>query len=85
MPTMAAYRHRWSQAMCIYGAMPGFKPLLKMISPPYANRANIWEQNPYAIAGPNAFREVIRGQEEYDPDYLVLRLESFYPNVYDFP
>ena len=42
IPTERNFRHRWAQNMCMFGAMPKFAPLFKMISPRYNNRKNIW-------------------------------------------
>ena len=70
--------------MCFYASMPGLPSLLRMISAPYTNRQNLWLQNAIEIVGPNAFRESIRGYEEYDPDYLLLNYETFAPAYYKF-
>ena len=43
------------------------------------NRMRIYQQNPLSIAGPVDFRQLLIGQEEYDPDVLILPYESFYP------
>lgn len=79
------FRHRWSQAMCIFGAMPKFKGLLRIISHNNTNRYNLWKRNALDIAGPNNFRWLIRGMEQYDPDILIMNLETFYPMNFDLP
>ena len=83
MPTERTFRHRWSQSMCVFGMVPQFPNLLRGLSPNNTNRFNIWYKDALSIAGPHNFRYLVRGMEEYDPDYLIMAYDSFYPMAYD--
>jgi hypothetical protein len=83
MPTERIFRHRWAQSMCIFGAMPKFPGFLREISLNNTNRYNIFLRDAMEIAGPHDFRWIVRGVEEYDPDYLILDYETFYPATYE--
>ncbi len=85
LSTERTFRHRWSQSMCIFGVMPKFSGLLRIISPNNTNRYNLWLKDALEIAGPNNFRWTVRGMEEYDPDYLIMEYDAFYPMTYDLP
>ena len=41
----------------------------------------IYIPDPFNIAGPVDFRQLLIGQEEYDPDVLTLPYETFYPGM----
>jgi len=41
VPTYNSYRHRWAQAMCIFGVMPKFEGLKRVISINNTNHYNI--------------------------------------------
>jgi hypothetical protein len=83
MPTERIFRHRWSQAMSVFGAMPKFPGFLREISFNNTNRYNIFLRDAFEIAGTSDFRWVVRGAEEYDPDYLIMDYETFYPTSYE--
>jgi mannosyltransferase OCH1-like enzyme len=85
LATERTFRHRWSQSMCIFAAMPKFPPLLRIITHNNTNRYQIWSSNAMEIAGPHNFRWTVRGMEEYDPDYLIMDYEAFYSMTYDLP
>lgn len=83
LATERTYRHRWSQSMCIFGVMPKFAGLHLIVSPNNTNNYNIWNKDALEIAGPHDFRWTVRGMEEYDPDYLILEYDAFYPMAYN--
>jgi hypothetical protein len=85
LPSDVTFRHRWSQGMCLYGHVAGFAPVLRAISYFNTNRYNIFLRNALDIAGPDDFKQLVLGGEEYDPDYLVLRFDVFYPMAYRLP
>lgn len=66
------FRHRWSQSMCFFAVMPQFPGLLRIISHVNTNKYNIYLRDAVMIAGPNDFRHFIQGNEEYDPDILLM-------------
>lgn len=78
------FRHRWSQSMCFFAVMPKFPGLLRIISHTNTNKYNIYLRDAVMIAGPNDFRQLIQGEEEYDPDILLMEYATFYPLTYDF-
>ena len=43
------------------------------------NRMNIYLSDAMSIAGPMDFRQFVTLEEEYDPDILMMRYETFYP------
>ena len=43
------------------------------------NRMRIYDSYALSIAGPIDFRQLLVGQEEYDPGVLTLPYETFYP------
>jgi hypothetical protein len=85
LATERVFRHRWAQSMCIFGVMPRFPGLLREILPNNTNRYNIFLRDALEIAGPHDFRWLVRGAEEYDPDYLIMDYEAFYPMSYNLP
>lgn len=85
LSTERTFRHRWAQSMCIFGAMPKFPGLLRIISHNNTNRYNLWKRDALEIAGPHNFRWTVRGMEEYDPDYLIMEYDAFYPITFDLP
>jgi hypothetical protein len=85
LATERPYRHRWAQSMCIFGVMPKFHGLLRIISHNNTNRYNLWLRDAMEIAGPHNFRWMVRGMEEYDPDYLIMSYDTFYPITYSIP
>jgi hypothetical protein len=85
LATERIFRHRWAQSMCIFGVMPRFPGLLRELSFNNTNRYNIFLRDALEIAGPHDFRWLVRGAEEYDPDYLIMDYEAFYPMAYNLP
>jgi hypothetical protein len=85
LATERTYRHRWAQSMCIFGVMPKFPGLLRIISHNNTNHYNIYLRDALEIAGPHNFRWTVRGMEEYDPDYLIMNYDAFYPMTYSLP
>lgn len=85
LSTERTFRHRWAQSMCIFGVMPEFPGLLRVIEHNNTNRYNIWLRDALEIAGPHNFRWMVRGMEEYDPDYLIMDYDAFYPMTYSLP
>jgi hypothetical protein len=71
----------------MYGAMPGFSGLARKNAFNNTNHWNIFLRDALEIAGPHDFRWAVRGMEEYDPDYLILDFDAFYPADYslEFP
>jgi hypothetical protein len=82
LSTEKTFRHRWSQSMCMFGAMPKFEGIERKISLNNTNHYDIFFRDALYIAGPNDFRWAVRGMEEYDPDYLILDYDAFYPALY---
>lgn len=78
------FRHRWSQSMCFFAVMPQFPGLKRIIDYTNTNRYNIYLSDAIMIAGPNDFKFFIQGQEEYDPDILLMEYDAFYPLTYAF-
>ena len=44
----------------------------------------VFESDPFTIAGPVDFRQVVRKQEEYDPQNLMILYETFNPGPWFF-
>lgn len=42
LATERTFRHRWAQSMCIFGVMPKFPGLLRIIEQNNTNRYNLW-------------------------------------------
>lgn len=42
LSTERTFRHRWSQSFCMFGIMPKFPPLLRIISHNNTNQYNLW-------------------------------------------
>ena len=70
--TERVFRHRWSQSMCFFGAMPKFSGIARKIAINNTNHWDLFHQDAMEIAGPSDFRWAVRGYEEYDPDYLIM-------------
>lgn len=72
-------RNRWMQGMCFFGNVPGLENLGRVVDRRNLNRMRIYHSYAISIAGPIDFRQLLVGKEEYDPSFLVLPYESFYP------
>ena len=69
--TMAGW-YRYLQGMCFYGNMPHSPNLGRITNIINLNRMRIYLADPFNIAGPVDFRQLVIGQEEYDSDVLTL-------------
>ena len=65
--------------MCFFGNMPKYERLARINNYRNLNRMRIYNKDAFDIAGPVDFRQLLVGQEEYDPRVLTLPYESFYP------
>jgi hypothetical protein len=79
LATDKTLRHRYLQGMCFFGNVKQYAPMLRITGFQNLNRMRIYSQDPFDIAGPVDFRQLIIGYEEYNPDILILSYETFYP------
>jgi hypothetical protein len=82
LSTERTFRHRWSQSMCMNGAMPKFWGFERKISSNNTNHYDIFTRDALEIAGNHDVRWAVRGMEEYNPNYLILDFDGFYPADY---
>ena len=79
LPVDRAFRYRYLQGMCFFGNMPRYENMMRINRFQNLNRMRIYWSDPMVIAGPVDFRQLVVGQEEFDPEYLILPYETFYP------
>lgn len=79
LPVDRIFKYRYLQGMCFFGNIPKYENLMKITGYRNINRMRIYRVNPLLVAGPVDFRQLLQGQEEYDPDILLLPYETFYP------
>ena len=60
-------RHRWNQGMCFFANTPKSPHLYRVTNFRNINRMRIYSELALNIAGPFDFRQVVNGEEEYDP------------------
>jgi len=79
IPVDKTFRYRWLQGMCFFANAPSYPNMLRINNYRNLNRMRIYDNYASGIAGPIDFRQLLIGQEEYDPDVLTLSYETFYP------
>ena len=73
------FRYRWEQGMCFFANMPRYDNLWRITNFRNINRMRIYDNYAMLVAGPIDFSQLLVGQEEYDPDIILLPYETFYP------
>jgi len=73
------FRYRWEQGMCFFGNMPRYDNLWRITNFRNINRMRIYDNYAMIVAGPIDFNQLLVGQEEYDPDIILMPYETFYP------
>ena len=85
LPVDRLLSYRYLQGMCFFGNMPRYDHMLRINNFRNLNRMKIYSQLALSIAGPVDFRQLLIGQEEYDPQIILMPYETFYPGQTDHP
>ena len=72
LPVDRIGRYRYLQGMCFFANMKGYENMERINNYRNLNRMRIYIPDAMNIAGPVDFRHLIKGQEEFDPEYLIL-------------
>ena len=75
---------RIHQGMCLYGHIPKLENARRINNFRNLNRMRIFTGDPFPIAGPIDWRQVVHRQEEYNPEFLMVPLERFNPGPFYF-
>ena len=54
---------------------------MRIVNYPNVNKMRIYEQNALKIAGPVDFRQTVIGDEEYDPEILLMAYDLWVPGA----
>lgn len=79
LPVDRTFRFRWLQGMCFFANAPKLPNMWRITNYRNLNRMKIYDNDAMKIAGPVDFRQFVNGYEEYDPEYLLMPYETFYP------
>lgn len=63
LPTDRLYQARYIQGMCFFGNMPKYENMLRINNYRNLNQMRIHSNDPFPIAGPVDFRQLLVGQE----------------------
>ncbi len=79
LPVDRIFKYRYLQGMCLFGNAPKFENILRVTRYQNLNRIRVYQADAMQIAGPVDWRQLLIGEEEFNPDFLLLPYETFYP------
>ena len=78
--TDLTFRHRWNQVMSFFANEPLSENLHRVVTYQNINRMRFYYPEAASIAGSIDFRQVVQGDEEQNPNILILHQLYYYPS-----